>query len=349
MFYQENAGYFLILMNHLRFFFCFIFGFIAPFHSTIVKSQCCSGGSGSPVAGGSSQGVLLDRQMEINTNFQYINTNKFLEKDHPAKDFLDNYHSSYLYSRLAYGVTKDFTISVESGYYFNKTQIGLNNVDTNTSSGIGDLIIFPRYDIYNRTEEDKRTEITVGLGYKISLGKYSDSAKKVPGFGDPYYLIMPPAVQPTTGSNDFIFYAFVFRGYPLKNFRLFANALYVKKGWNPMGEKFGDYASIGLFAGKTFFEKLGITLQLKGERVDKMQYNKNIDPMVFYNVDPTATGSYKVLLVPQLSYNYKTFTFYALSEFPLYQYVNEIQIASQHQITTGITYRFFPKKQCLTK
>jgi hypothetical protein len=88
---------------------------------------CCSGGSGSPVAGGTSQGVLADRQAEIAMNYQYINSDKFLTGDKPVMNFLKNYNTEYLYSRFAYGVTKSFTMSLESGYFLNKTQIGLGN------------------------------------------------------------------------------------------------------------------------------------------------------------------------------------------------------------------------------
>ena len=66
-------------------------------------------------------------------------------------------------------------MSVESGYFINKTQIGINRVDTFASKGFGDLILFPRYDVLNRTTETRRTEITLGLGLKIPLGMHDDS------------------------------------------------------------------------------------------------------------------------------------------------------------------------------
>lgn len=312
----------------------------------IAAQGCCSGGSGSPIAGGASQGVLQDRQMEISANYQYLNSNKFMVQDRDTALLFDDSYSNYLYGRIAYGVTKDFTISVESGYFLNKTQIELNKEDTITSSGFGDLIIFPRYDILNRTSETKRTEITLGMGYKIPIGKYNDSTVVYtnPYTGQQYYTTSPPTVQPTNGSQDFIFYGFVFRGYPQKEFRIFANALYIKKGWNPLGQKFGDYSSIGLFVSQTFFKKLGVTLQIKGEYVSKMKYDKNVDMLAYYNIDVLSTGSRKLFVVPQLNFTHKDFTVYALSEIPLYQYMNGTQVASQNQLTVGVSYRFYTVK-----
>ena len=47
------------------------------FYSIDSSAQCCAGGSGCPIAGGSSQGVLDENQFELNTNIQLINTNNF--------------------------------------------------------------------------------------------------------------------------------------------------------------------------------------------------------------------------------------------------------------------------------
>ncbi len=326
------------MKNYFILVVCFILYGIESF------AQCCGGGGGSPIAGGASQGVLLEHQMEVNSNFQFINTTKFLSGDKPDTNFLDSYNSKYIYTRLAYGLSKKLTISLETGYWINKTQVGLHKVDTNSSTGIGDLIIFPRYDIFKISKNSKLTELTVGLGFKIPLGSYNDSVKKTEPFsGESYYIPKTLAVQTSSGAQDMIFYLFLFRGNSIKKLNFFANAIYIKKGWNPLGEKIGDYASVGLFASKTIFKSLGITMQLKGEWVDKMKLNRNILLYAYPNYDPEATGFRKLLIVPQISYNLKgKFTFYLLSEIPLYQYMFKTQISSQHQLTFGITYRFYP-------
>ncbi len=322
-------------------------GFIFLYALKAYTQGCCSGGSASPIAGGASQGVLQERQVEFAMNFQHLNSNRFLVGDRDTASLFDDLSSNYLYLRMAYGVTPKLTMSIESGYFLNRTQIGLDKSDTIKSSGIGDLILFPRYSLYVHNTESTRTEITLGMGLKIPLGKYNDSTVVFTNAatGQKYYTTDPPTIQPTNGSHDFIFYGFIFRGYPEKSFRIFSNLIYIKKGWNPLGEKFGDYASIGLFASKTFFTKLGVTLQLKGEHVAKMQHDKNIDLLALYNVDVTSTGNRKVFFVPQLSFTHRTFTIYALSEIPLYQYLNGTQVGSKFQLTGGVSYRFFVKKK----
>ncbi|MCX6290268.1 MAG: hypothetical protein NT126_00710, partial [Bacteroidetes bacterium] len=211
--------------------------------------------------------------------------------------------------------------------------------------GWGDLILFPRYDVFKKSTLTKKVEITLGLGIKIPVGNPKDTLRQVEPFsGKEFYILKPVAIRTTSGAQDIIFYASLFRGFPKSNFRVFSNLLYIKKGWNELGEKAGDYASIGLFAGKTLFENLGITLQVKGEWIDSMKTNSDLLLFGYFNYDPKATGSKKVLLIPQLSYSFKSFSAYVSAEFPLYQYVNKQQIASQHFVTTGITYKFIPVK-----
>lgn len=308
---------------------------------------CCSGGSGSPIAGGASQGVLKERQFELAPNFQHFSTNRFKVRDSDTTALFDKLYSNYLYTRLAYGVTDKLTLSIEAGYFFNKTQYTLQHRDTITSRGIGDLLIFPRYSVYTRNTEKTRTEITLGMGVKIPLGNCNDSnvVYTNPTTGKKYYTTSPPTIQTTTGSNDFIFYGFAYHGYPEKKFRVFANVLYIHKGWNPLGQKFGDFVSVGLFAGQTVFKKVGITVSVRGEWVDSMKYDHNIDMLALYNVDVRSTGSKKVFFAPQLSYTFKDLTVYAMSEFPIYQYLNGTQVASQTQITAGISYRFFVRRK----
>jgi len=325
--------------------------FVTTFFSVKVFSQgCCSGGSGSPIAGGVSQGVLQEGQIEIAANYQYFGSDKFYtgSKDTSSQS-VNGLQTHYLYSRFAYGITTKFTLSIEAGYFFNKTETSFNSEAPDykkTSSGFSDLIIFPRYDVYDKTDEKYHTEITLGMGMKIPVGKYDDKyvTSINPFTGSKNYSISPPTVQPTTGSNDFIFYGFALREFKKAKFKLFANTLYMRKGYNPLGEKFGDYASLGLFANKLFFRKLGVTFQLKYEWIGQMQTAAGIDAQALYNVDINSTGSKKLSFVPQVNYNFKSFTVYGLYDQPLYQYLNGFQIGSQYLVTLGISYRFMPGK-----
>jgi hypothetical protein len=166
--------------------------------------------------------------------------------------------------------------------------------------------------------------------------------------------LIPPTIQLSTGGTDLMFYSFFLREYKKQKLRFFANSLYIKKGYNSLDEKFGDYTSLSLFASKTFFRKWGLTTQLKGESVGQLQINQakkekfeldeNYFEKITWEEKRDATGAEKIFFIPQISYSQNNFTFFATSEIPLYQNLKGVQFGSQNQFTVGINYRFLTKE-----
>ena len=323
-----------------------IISFFTLILNTIVFSQgCCSGGAGSPIAGGAATGVLQENQMEISINYQNNSSNKFFAANRDTDSLFNNLNSDYFFFRVDYGLSKKLTLSVASGYFLDKSKIGKDNSDTISSNGVGDLIIFPRYSIYNKTANFKRTAVVIGLGLKIPLGSHNDTTN-LGSYGIDNYQMNPPMLQTTNGSQDLMFNSFFFREYQKSKLRLFISSLYVKKGYNSLGIKYGDYTSVGFFASKTFFYRWGVTAQLKAEKIDQIKVANNIEEwdLLEYSIAPESTGSKKWFFIPQLSYSKNRLTVYATSEIPLYQYLNGTQIGSQNQFTVGVNYRFLTKK-----
>ena len=314
-------------------------------------AQCCSGGSGCTIAGNVAQSVLQKRQIELSSNFQFVQTNLFYKKDKPAafsERTFDSFESSYQYFKVGYGVTENFTISLETGYYFQKKETGLaeNPLTTYSSQGLGDLLIFPKYNVFNRQIENHHDEITLGLGYKLPLGSYNDSTGNIEPFsGQTFYVTNPTSVQLSSGAQDIVFFTQLSRQYTISQFSLFANAYYIKKGFNPNGEKLGDYLSVGFFLSKTMFDCLGIGAQFRYEQVGQMKINESVflfgRPSNYY---PEATGYKKVFITPQISYTAGKFSIFAAYDIPIYQYLNTslyyTQAASDFQATLGVAYRF---------
>lgn len=325
-----------------------LFLLLACSSSSLSYAQgCCSGGSGSPISGGAASGVLLKNQIEVASNYQLIQSDKFYKGSIDTTALFNNFRTDYTYFRLDYGVTKDLTMSVASGYFLNKSYHKLEDEKEIASSGIGDLIIFPRYNLYNKKQDNYRTEISVGLGIKLPLGEHNDSIKNVielpEELGIPdiiNYTPAAPLLQRSSGAKDLLLYSFWYRGYHKRAFRVFVSTLYLKKGFNDLGQKFGNYASIGFFTSKTLWRNVDLTTQIKGELIKGMQAEERVDLLADYNIDQKSTGSKKIFFIPQISYSKKALTVYATSEMPLYQYLNGTQVGSQLQLTLGLNYRF---------
>ena len=329
------------------------------FQNFAFSQGCCSGGGSNPIAGGTATGVLQQYQMEVSLNYQVNQSNKFFEgaEEVEQEGTYDELSSEYLFLRTDYGISKKLTLSLATGYHLNKALRLKGEDSTANSTGLGDLIIFPRYDIYNKTKGNIRSEITLGLGVKLPIGSHDEINSNSRSL-TPEYL--PPTIQLSTGGTDIMLYAFFFREYKKQKLRVFGNSLYIKKGYNSLDEKYGDYTSISLFVGKTFLRKWGLTTQLKGESIGQLQVrqSKLIGLIATSAEDPFAagfeagqlaekienTGAKKVVFIQQISYSQNSFTIFATSEIPFYQNLNEYQFASQNQFTIGINYRFLTKE-----
>ena len=153
------------------------------------------------------RGVLLKNQLEIATSYQFVSTHTF--KTNNNRDTVsildDTLNTNYLFLKTDYGLSEQLSMSVALGYFLNKTLE--NKSDSYRTSGVSDLIIFPRYNVGNWKRENHRTEITLGLGLKFPLGSYKDSTLQFshPVVGD-LYAYNPTAVQLTNGSVDAMFY-----------------------------------------------------------------------------------------------------------------------------------------------
>ena len=84
----------------------------------IFAQGCCSGGAGSPIAGGAATGVLQENQMEISVNYQFNQSNKFYSLDQATDALFENLRSDYLFFRTDYGLSKKLTLSIASGYFW---------------------------------------------------------------------------------------------------------------------------------------------------------------------------------------------------------------------------------------
>ena len=88
-----------------------IISFFTLILNTIVFSQgCCSGGAGSPIAGGAATGVLQENQMEISINYQNNSSNKFFAANRDTNSLFNNLNSDYFFFRFYSFVCSSLTV-----------------------------------------------------------------------------------------------------------------------------------------------------------------------------------------------------------------------------------------------
>ena len=307
---------------------------------------CCSGGVGSPIAGGVATGVMQKNQLEFSFNYQINSSDRFYNEDTEIEKLFNKFSSEYLFLRSDFGVNKRLTLSLAAGYFLNKSKYAINNANIISTGGIGDLFFFPRYSIYNKTSNFQTTSVVIGIGFKIPLNSSTDSTLTFSAGSINNYQINPPMLQLTDGSNDLMFSSFFFKHYQKDKIRFFISTLYVKKGYNLQGIKYGDYSSFSFFISKNFFRRWDITSQFKYENIGHINIDNNVEEwdLLEYQIYPESTGSKKVFFIPQLSFSNNNFTFFTSFDVPVYQFLDGTQIGSKNIFNLGVNYRFMTKK-----
>jgi hypothetical protein len=315
--------------------------------SNLYSQGCCSGSTGNPIVGGAAAGVLQKYQMEVSSSFQSNSSNKFLSGTKDTVGMIyEKLGSNYLFFRTDYGLTDKLTLSFASGYFLDKTLTKLGDENRLSTKGISDIILLPRYNIFNKSTKQHRTELTLGIGAKIPVGSHTDSVHVYADVWD----LKPPTIQLSTGGVDKMFYSFFFREYKKQRFRVFTNTMYIQRGYNSLNEKFGNYVSISAFAGKSY-RNWSFTTQLKIEYIGQLQatpqklidLSENSFDLISWQEKQSSTGSDKLFFVPQLGYSKNGITIFATTDIPLYQNLNGLQVSSQKQFAIGINYRFLTK------
>jgi hypothetical protein len=327
--------------------------------------QCCSGGAGGSgsLAGDFASGTLVAGQFAFSSIYQHVHTDKFFEgnevlsnnayHEQAPNNYLDGFDNSQIYMRFAYGITERLTLSVETGYYLNKTEYRKDYlVDTMESTGISDLIVFPRYNIWRAGEGRLRFGATVGVGMKIPLGSNNDSALVFhdENSGLKFYDLKSPAIQLSSGSNDLLLSGTVSMRMVPQKLTLSVNTFYILMGWNSLGEKAGNYGSLILRANKSIGQNWNVIGNIKGERIGSREQSYG---MAYASAadDVANSGGTRLHFMPQVNWSVpsgflnSTITLFGFTELPLYQNMNGIQLGAQVNYSLGLVLRLNPKQE----
>jgi len=179
---------------------------------------------------------------------------------------------------------------------------------------------------------------------KLPVGSYNDTLLVYQDSLMEVYDPKSPAIQLSSGSNDFNFFASVSRRFiPLK-MCLLLSSFYIFKGYNPDGGKYGNYFSTSLFAMKNILPNLVSIAQFKGEMIGVKTKPPGNEYVASSSDLAENSGSMKLIFVPRLAYSLKNgLSFFAFTEIPIYQYLDGIQLASDINIVGGISFRTSPK------
>lgn len=300
-------------------------------------SQCFSS-PGNPIGGTANMGTLKKKLLRVTSFYRYSYADKYFEGNKPSDyNFYKNAYYNYIGCLIGYGLTDKFTLETESGYFINKTI----NFDksyplaeySKQGNGLSNAVISAKYNIYKN--------VAKRFGFSASLGAKIPYSTKIPIING---VPQPIDVRPSTGSFGIIAQSYLVKESPLRGLRYFLINRVETNFTNPEEYKFGNTYYTSIFISKHLWfpwtKGEGIwtaIIQLRNETRGK---NKQSNELV------NGTGSYIFFISPQINITIKKmWNLSVMTDFPIYQYYNEIQLASKYAFTVNLTRDFIFDKQ----
>lgn len=286
-----------------------------------ISAQCLS--SVNPVGGANNMLVLEKRSIRAIALYKYGGGSQYFQgsSHYDLKVSIDKAFYNYLATTIGYGVSNKFTLELETGYFFNKTQIyNTESADNRlTGRGLSNLVILGKHSLF--TEPFKRIYVTGAIGAKIP---YSLDYQWENG------VLLPPEIQPTMGAMGVVFNLNFVKENPENGMRYF----FISRA-EVNSENKNEYKLGHSFYNSFYLSKHLMFPWLKGDWTTILQVRNEIrtfDKM--YNIKKESSGSTLLFLAPQINYVHKDEWYLsAMLDIPVYQKFNGIQLGAGPGIT----------------
>ncbi len=285
-----------------------------------VFGQCLS--SVNPVGGTNNLLVLEKNSLRIISFYKYGQGTKYYEESSVSDfDLINKAFYNYLSVSVGYGLTWKTSLELETGYFFNKTQ--LYNLEPSyrlSGKGLSNFVLLLKQSLYS--DPFKRIYITGAAGAKIPSSRSLQWDKNVK---------LPVEVQPTIGAFGAVFTSSFVKENSGTGMRYFLTNRVETNGKNKEDYKLGTSVYTSLYVSRhlrapLFKDNWTAIIQLRNEirTFDKIN-----------GVKKGSSGSTLFFLAPQINYVYKEEWYIsAMVDFPVYQNFNGTQLGAG----TGLTF-----------
>jgi hypothetical protein len=294
-------------------------------------AQCLS--SVNPVGGSANLLVLEKNSIRVIGFYRFNYGDRYFEGSSRSDfDLIRNANYNYAGTILGYGVAHKVTLETELGYFINKTQN--YNTDPQYSlkgTGFSTGVLSVKYSLFK--DDDKRLFVSPGLGVKIPFSTkplYRDGVE------------LPVEVQPTLGAFGLVIQGFIVKEQPITGIRYFLTGRMEVNSRNRQEYRLGTSVFTSFFISKHLMFPW-----LKGDWTAIFQLRNEIR-----GVDRTmagvkeSSGSTIIYLVPQINFFIKEkWNVSLMTDLPVYQHFNGIQLATRYGITLNFAREFRLKEQ----
>ena len=294
--------------------------------SVALKAQCLS--SVNPVGGTNNLLVLEKNSFRIISFYKYGQGNQYYEGN-SASDFnlIDRAFYNYLSASIGYGLSWKTTLELETGYFFNKTQIyNLENDYRLSGNGLSNFNLLLKHSLYSNPF--KRIYITGAAGAKIPSSrnlKWDNNVK------------LPVEVQPTIGSFGAVFTSAFVKENSGTGMRYFLTNRVEINAPNKEDYKLGTSVYTSFYISRHLKaswlnDNWTAIIQLRNE----IRGTDKID-----GKEKKSSGSNLFFIAPQLNYVLKdNWYLSAMIDIPLYQKFNGTQLGAASGLTFIVSRTF---------
>ena len=302
--------------------------FLAIIGTLPVGAQCFSS-SGNPVGGSQNMGTLDKSVLSCIGFFRSSLSDRYFEGSQESSiDILKNANFNYAGTLLAYGLKQGLTLEMETGYFINKTKN--YNIPAGYSLrgyGLSNALISTKLQVYNNMEKSIGWSASAGLKipFKRNL-QYIDNVR------------LPFDVQASTGAFGLAIQSYLMKQNSFSGMRYFMFNRVDINGTSKDGYHYGPSIVNALFISKHLIRTSGwpisITLIFQ-VRNEIHQQNR------LWSEPEESSGSIKLFASPQVNFSlHELWNLSILTDIPVYQYFNHIQLADRIALGVSLTRAF---------
>jgi hypothetical protein len=315
------------------------------FVPSAVRATC--GSANCFLVTGTQEGVANKGSLVLDLSYRYVPQDRKLEGRHstdevltPAIDFeaeqiVPDHHreietlNTLVELDLIWGVSQKVSVTaslplINQRYHEHFDDVGTpEEAFTNSAgtSGFGDVRVGARAALL----VGKKNLLDGTLSVEAPTGPYR--------LHDPSGQIGEPTLMPGSGSTDFLAGLHYSRILGDRGWQAFASGGYKLNGRNPLDYQLGGETVLTLGAERRVGSKFNWSLQLNGRWTARDDYRGDSVP---------NTGAAYVNLTPgiRVSNGEGDLSFYLFAQVPVFQDVNEAQLAPRTGVMTGLSKRF---------
>ena len=305
------------------------FASVALLLSDPAYSQCFSS-SGNPVGGSQNMGTLEKRVLSCIVFHRSSFSNRYFEGSKLSElSILKDANYNYSGTLIAYGLARGLTLEMEAGYFINKTKH--YNIPAGYSlKGFGpaNVLLSGKFQILNNIDKDIGWSASAGIKapFKREL-QYIDNVR------------LPFDLQPSTGAFGLALQSYLMKQNSFTGMRYFLFNRVDLNGKSKDGYHYGAGFVNAVFVSKHLIKTSGwpvsITLIMQ---VRNEVHRQN----TIWDEPEISSGAIKLFASPQVNFSFhETWNLSILSDIPIYQYYNHIQLANRIAFGVSLS-RAFP-------